>query len=238
LDSQAGKRLLTFSFLRETHIQYLNDIEKDRTMAARREKLKQNPGKLPEAWTTVENPHPELEKANQGEASDPVDVSVIPSAVTARTVNMIVNSRACTFAVEPNWPLRDVLRQKLGLLSIKDFCNGYGACGSCTVLMNGRPVLSCMVLAAECNGAVIETVEGIADAKHPLIETYIMNWTAQCGYCTPGFIVTAKALLDNNRNPSVDEIKEALAGNLCRCGTYPAHVKAIQDAARILRGEK
>jgi aerobic-type carbon monoxide dehydrogenase small subunit (CoxS/CutS family) len=95
-----------------------------------------------------------------------------------------------------------------------------------------------MVLAVECEGAVIETVEGIADAGHPLIEAYIMNWTAQCGYCTPGFVVTAKALLDHNPSPTVDEIKEALSGNLCRCGTYPNHIKAVLEAASKLRGEK
>jgi aerobic-type carbon monoxide dehydrogenase small subunit (CoxS/CutS family) len=94
-----------------------------------------------------------------------------------------------------------------------------------------------MAIAADCDGAVIETAEGIADAKHPLIEAYIMNWTAQCGYCTPGFLVTAKALLDRIPNPTVEDIKEALAGNLCRCGTYPAHIKAIQDAAKVLKGE-
>jgi aerobic-type carbon monoxide dehydrogenase small subunit (CoxS/CutS family) len=160
------------------------------------------------------------------------------SAASIRVVQMTVNGRSHLLQVELNSPLRDVLRKKLGLTSVKDFCNGYGACGSCTVLMNGRPVLSCMVLAAECDGGIIETVEGIADSKHPLIEAYIMNWAAQCGYCTPGFIVTAKALLDRNNNPTVDEIKEALAGNLCRCGSYPVHIKAVQDAARILRGEK
>jgi aerobic-type carbon monoxide dehydrogenase small subunit (CoxS/CutS family) len=95
-----------------------------------------------------------------------------------------------------------------------------------------------MVLAADCEGAVIETAEGIADTGHPLIEAYIMNWTAQCGYCTPGFLVTAKALLDRIPNPTVEEIKENLAGNLCRCGTYPAHIKAIQDAAQVLQGKK
>jgi aerobic-type carbon monoxide dehydrogenase small subunit (CoxS/CutS family) len=170
-------------------------------------------------------------------ASSPVDVTQTPSAATVRTVKVTVNGRVNSLQVEPNWPLRDVLRQKLGLTSIKDFCNGYGACGSCTVIMNGRPVLSCMVLAAECDGAVIETVEGIADAKHPLIEAYIMHWTAQCGYCTPGFIVTAKVLLDHNLNPTVDEIKEAIAGNLCRCGSYPVHINAILEAAKKLRGE-
>ncbi len=162
----------------------------------------------------------------------------VPSTINPRTVRMTVNGRPYSLIVEPNWTLREVLRQKLGLTSVKDFCNGYGACGSCTVIMDGRPALSCMSLAADCGGAVIETAEGIADSKHPLVEAYIMNWTAQCGYCTPGFLVTAKALLDHNPDPTVEEIKEALAGNLCRCGTYPAHIKAIQDAAKVLRGEK
>jgi aerobic-type carbon monoxide dehydrogenase small subunit (CoxS/CutS family) len=161
----------------------------------------------------------------------------IPLTITARTVRMKVNGRPYSLPVEPNWTLRDVLRQKLGFTSVKDFCNGYGACGSCAVIMDGRPALSCMTIAADCDGAVIETAEGIADAKHPLIEAYIMNWTAQCGYCTPGFLVTAKALLDRIPNPTVENIKEALAGNLCRCGTYPAHIKAIQDAAKVLKGK-
>jgi aerobic-type carbon monoxide dehydrogenase small subunit (CoxS/CutS family) len=159
-----------------------------------------------------------------------------PAAVS--TVKLTVNGKAYDIQVEPNQTLRDVLRQKLGLTSLKDFCNGYGACGSCTVIMNHRAVLSCMILAVECDGAVIETAEGIADAKHPLVEAYIKNWAAQCGYCTPGFLVTAKALLDRNPDPTADEIKEALAGNLCRCGTYPAQVKSILEAAKTLKGEK
>ena len=150
-------------------------------------------------------------------------------------VKLTVNGRVHNVQVKSNWPLRYVLREKLGLMSIKDFCGGYGACGSCTVIMDGRPVLSCMILAIECNGAAIETAEGIADSNHPLVEAYIMNWTAQCGYCTSGFLVTAKALLDRNPDPTVDEIKEALAGNLCRCGTYPTHVKAILEASKKLR---
>jgi aerobic-type carbon monoxide dehydrogenase small subunit (CoxS/CutS family) len=165
-------------------------------------------------------------------------VAQAPPTAADSTVKLKVNGRTYDIRVEANWMLRDVLRLKLGLTSIKDFCNGYGACGSCTVILDGRPVLSCMVLAIECDGAVIETAEGIADAKHPLIEAYVMNWTAQCGYCTPGFIVTAKALLDHNSNPTDDDIKEALGGNLCRCGSYPAHIKAIKEAARMLRGER
>ena len=167
----------------------------------------------------------------------PVRGTRIPLTMAVRTVRMTVNGRPYSLHVEPNWTLRDVLRQKLGFTSVKDFCNGYGACGSCAVIMDGRPALSCMALAADCEGAVVETAEGIADAKHPLVEAYIMNWTAQCGYCTPGFLVTAKALLDRIPNPTVEDIKEALAGNLCRCGTYPAHIKAIQDAAKVLKGE-
>jgi aerobic-type carbon monoxide dehydrogenase small subunit (CoxS/CutS family) len=173
--------------------------------------------------------------AVQPPAADAMPAHATP---TPRTVNMTVNGRRYSLLVEPNWILRDVLRQKLGLTSVKDFCNGYGACGSCSVIMDGRPALSCMTFAADCEGAVIETAEGIADAKHPLIEAYIMNWTAQCGYCTPGFLVTAKALLDCIPNPTVEEIKEALGGNLCRCGTYPAHIKAIQDVTEVLRGKK
>jgi aerobic-type carbon monoxide dehydrogenase small subunit (CoxS/CutS family) len=153
-------------------------------------------------------------------------------------INLIVNGQERNVQAEPNTTLRDVLRKKLGLTSIKDMCGGHGACGSCTVIMNNRPVLSCSLLAAECDGAVIETAEGIADAKHPLVESYIMNWTAQCGYCTPGFIVTAKALLDRNPNPTVDEIKDALSGNICRCGNYIVHIKAIQEAAQKLRERK
>ncbi len=170
-------------------------------------------------------------------AAPPVRETRVPSTIAPRRVRMTVNGRPYSLHVEPNSTLRDVLRQKLGFTSVKDFCNGYGACGSCAVIMDGRPALSCMAIAADCDGAVIETAEGIADAKHPLIEAYIMNWTAQCGYCTPGFLVTAKALLDRIPNPTVEDIKEALAGNLCRCGTYPAHIKAIQDAAKVLKGE-
>ena len=153
-------------------------------------------------------------------------------------VNFTVNGKEYSVQVRSNWPLREVLRKKLGLTSIKDMCGGQGACGSCTVIMNGRPVLSCSILAADCNGAVIETAEGLADSNHPLIDSYVMNWTAQCGYCTPGFILTAKALLDHNPDPTVEDIKEALGGNICRCGNYHVHIKAILDASRKLRERK
>lgn len=99
-------------------------------------------------------------------------------------------------------------------------------------------MLSCMVLAIECDGKTIETVEGVARAGHPLIEAYVEHHAMQCGYCTPGFVVTSKALLDRNPDPTEDEIRDALSGNLCRCGTYPQHIIAVREAAGKLSGQK
>jgi len=155
-------------------------------------------------------------------------------AITVTQISMVVNGEAHEVVVQENWTLQYVLHDELGLTGTKAFCD-EGACGACTVIMDGRPVLSCMTLAIECDGKNIETIEGITKTNHPLIETYV-KWSAmQCGYCTPGFVVTAKALLDRNPDPTEEEIKEALAGNLCRCGTYPQHVKAVLEAASILR---
>ncbi|HVN24590.1 MAG TPA: (2Fe-2S)-binding protein [Syntrophorhabdales bacterium] len=149
-------------------------------------------------------------------------------------IGLNVNGAKYELSVEPNVTLYSVIHDTLGLTGVKMFCD-RGACGSCTVIMNGRPVLSCMTLAIECDGASVETAEGIAAAKHPLIETYVKHHCMQCGYCTPGFVVTAKALLDRNPDPTEDEIREALSGNLCRCGTYPQHPKAVAEAAELLR---
>ena len=149
-------------------------------------------------------------------------------------IGLTVNGEAYKLQVEPDWTLYYLLHDKMGLTGVKMFCD-RGACGSCTVIMDGRPILSCMTLAIECDGKTIETVEGIAAANHPLIDTYVKHHCMQCGYCTPGFVVTAKALLDRNPNPTEGEVKEALAGNLCRCGTYPQHLKAVLEAAENLR---
>jgi aerobic-type carbon monoxide dehydrogenase small subunit (CoxS/CutS family) len=143
-------------------------------------------------------------------------------------IRLTVNGEAHTILVEPEWTLYQLLHDRMGLTGAKMFCD-RGACGSCTVIMNGRAVLSCMTLAIECNGATIETVEGVAAAHPKLIEKYAEYHAMQCGYCTPGFVVTAKALLDKNPNPTDQEIREALAGNLCRCGTYPQHPIAVLD---------
>jgi aerobic-type carbon monoxide dehydrogenase small subunit (CoxS/CutS family) len=145
-------------------------------------------------------------------------------------ISLTGNGQGFGLAVNPTDTLRDVLREQLNLISIKDMCSGYGACGSCTIIMNARPVLSCMTFACECDGAVIETAEGIAAAKNPLIDAYIVNQCMQCGYCTPGFLVTAKALIDRKPNPTEEDIREILGGNICRCGTYPAHIRAVIEA--------
>jgi xanthine dehydrogenase YagT iron-sulfur-binding subunit len=159
-------------------------------------------------------------------------------AVMPVVVKLDINGRLCEALVEPHWTLQRTLQFRLGLTGAKHMCD-KGACGSCTVIIDGRAVLSCTTLAVECEGKPIQTVEGIAADPRwkPLVDAYC-KWDAmQCGYCTPGFLVTAKALLDKNPNPTEKECREALAGNICICGTYPRHATAILEAAmEISRG--
>ena len=164
-----------------------------------------------------------------------VEHKMEPVPVPEGLIHLIINGQAYELQVEPNWTLNYLIHDKLGMIGAKMFCD-RGACGSCTVIMDGRPILSCTVLAIHCDGKNIETPEGIAAAKHPLIETYIKYHCMQCGYCTPGFVVTAKALLDRNPDPTEEEVREALDGNLCRCSSYPQHPKAVLEAAEKLRG--
>ena len=152
-------------------------------------------------------------------------------------IGLTINGQAYQVKVDPEWTLYDLIHDRIGLTGAKMFCD-KGACGSCTVIMDGRAVLSCMTLAIECGGKHVETVEEVARTTPLLIEKYAEHHAMQCGYCTPGFVVAAKALLDRNPNPTEDEIKEALAGNLCRCGTYPQHPKAILEAAEGSGGTK
>ncbi len=166
--------------------------------------------------------------------------SVHPDAIVPITVRLYVNEKDCTVLIEPHWTLHRTLQFRLGLTGSKQMCD-RGVCGSCTVIMDGRPVLSCSVLAAECEGKSIQTIEGIAaDPKwKPLIDAYC-RWDAmQCGYCTPGFLVSAKALLDKKPNPTEEDCREALAGNICICGTYPRHSTAIMEATlKMNKGEE
>ncbi len=163
--------------------------------------------------------------------TSPPVTKVVEVSAAVPTINITVNGNKYELKVEPHESLRVTLREKVGLTSIKDMCVGYGACGTCTAIVNGRPILTCMALSCECDGAVIETAEGVAMTNPKLVDAYISNYCMQCGYCTPGFIVTSKALLDKIPNPTEDDIREALAGNLCRCATYQQHVLAVKQAA-------
>jgi carbon-monoxide dehydrogenase small subunit len=147
---------------------------------------------------------------------------------------MTVNGEPEQVDIPSNMTLLGMLREKLALTGTKNGCTA-GECGACTVLMNGEPVNSCMVLAVECNGAEIITVEGLAlDGQlHPVQQALIDTGGVQCGYCTPGVLVTARALLDRNPHPSEAEICEALVGNLCRCTGYVRIIQGIQEAAKL-----
>jgi len=153
-------------------------------------------------------------------------------------LRLTVNGEAVEAAFAPHKTLLEVLREDLGLTGTKHGCE-LGECGTCAVLIDGKPVLSCLVLGLECEGRAVETVEGMAGAKglHPLQKAFSDLGAAQCGYCTPGFLLTAKALLDENPRPKLDEIKEALAGNLCRCTGYVKIFEAVELAAAWMRGE-
>ncbi|QDU39971.1 Carbon monoxide dehydrogenase small chain [Maioricimonas rarisocia] len=146
-------------------------------------------------------------------------------------VTAAINGEEQSLLCQPRQTLLEVLRDVLGMTGTKEGCSN-GNCGACTVLLNGRPVDSCLVLAVECEGSNIETIEGVADGNHlaPLQEAFLENAALQCGICTPGFIMSAKALLDENPNPSEHDIRFSLAGNLCRCTGYDKIVRAVQDA--------
>jgi len=154
-------------------------------------------------------------------------------------VSTTINGEAVEFLCEPRQSLLEVLRDTLELTGSKEGCNN-GNCGACTVILDGVPVNSCLVLAVEVEGATITTIEGIADQSHlhPLQQCFLENAALQCGICTPGFIVAAKALLDRHPKPTEQEIRFELAGNLCRCTGYDKIVRAVQDAARVLQENK
>jgi len=155
----------------------------------------------------------------------------------ARIINLIVNDEQCQVIVNPGESLLDVLRNKLNKTGTKKGCN-EGDCGACTVIFNGRPVNSCLVLAVEADGGNILTIEGLAvgGKLHPIQEAFQRYGGLQCGFCTPGMIMSAKALLDENPDPTDDEIRIAIAGNICRCTGYAKIVQSIREAAKVMRG--
>ncbi len=153
-------------------------------------------------------------------------------------IELTVNHRLYRVDVTPWDLLLNVLRDQLGLLGVKYGC-GTGDCGACTVLVDGQALNSCLLLAIRMQGKEILTVEGLADGDqlHPLQKSFIDAGAVQCGYCTPGMLLSSKALLDENPDPDEEEIRRALAGNLCRCTGYKKIVEAVQSAAKTLRDD-
>jgi aerobic carbon-monoxide dehydrogenase small subunit len=152
-------------------------------------------------------------------------------------VTTTVNGDRLDYVCESDETLLDCLRDRLGLTGAKEGC-GTGDCGACSIILDGRLVCSCLVLGVEAENREIETVEGLADGDdlHPLQRKFLEHAALQCGICTPGFLMAAKALLDRNPSPTEEEIRFGLAGNLCRCTGYDKIVRAVQDAAKELQG--
>src|SRR5512143_204649 len=154
--------------------------------------------------------------------------------MTFHKINVTINGGLEQVVVPSNMTLMQMLRESLALTGTKNGCSA-GECGACTVLLNGEPVNSCMVLAVECDGANIVTVEGLAGDKQldPIQEAIIEAGGVQCGFCTPGILISSRAFLDRNPHPTDEEIREALVGNLCRCTGYVRIVEAVKKAARL-----
>ncbi len=156
--------------------------------------------------------------------------------MSKRHITTTVNQETAEFLCESQQTLLNVLRDELGLIGTKEGC-GSGDCGACTVLLNGKPVCSCLVLAAEAEGQQIETIEGVAcgDELHPIQQKILEHAALQCGICTPGIIIAAKALIEENPDPTEQQVRYWLAGNLCRCTGYDKIIRAVMDAAKVMR---
>jgi len=174
-----------------------------------------------------------LTSVRRGKAAEKYGIVIGPEKAK---ITLTVNGTQKTLEIDPRMTLLDVLRNRLSFTGTKQVCN-KGQCGACTVILDGRTVLACSMLAIDADGTSIETIEGLADGDtlHPIQEQFIKNDALQCGFCTPGFIMSGVVLLRHNPSPTMDEIKEAVSGNLCRCGTYPHIFKAIDDAAKAMK---
>lgn len=157
-----------------------------------------------------------------------------------KIMKLVVNGEERSLEVSVNDTLAEVLREKFGLTGTKIGCE-MGECGACTVLIDGQTILSCLTLAIECEGKEILTIEGLRGPSsgqlHPIQEAFIENAGVQCGFCTPGMIMSAKALLDKNLNPTEEEIRQAINGNICRCTGYQSIIESISAAAEKMRRE-
>lgn len=156
-----------------------------------------------------------------------------------KKIEITLNGKKTTLEVPQHRLLLDLLRDEIGLTGTKEGC-GTGDCGACTVLLNDKPVNSCLILSGELDGAAIVTIEGlkIGPELHPVQKAFIQDGGAQCGYCTPGILMMSKALLDENPDPTEEDIRFALSGNLCRCTGYAKIIQAVQDAATELRTKR
>jgi len=156
-------------------------------------------------------------------------------------IRLSINGKGHVLEVSPSETLAELLRERLGLTGTKIGCN-RGECGACTVLIEGKAVLSCLTLAVECEGKNILTIEGLCNAEtgelDPIQEAFVENFGVQCGFCTPGMVMSAKALLDNNPNPCGEEVKEGIQGNLCRCTGYVQIIESIKAASKKIRRSK
>jgi len=158
--------------------------------------------------------------------------------ITGETpITLTINGKPFKTTVEPRMTLLDVMRTNLDLTAAKRVCD-RGTCGACTVIMDGKAVYSCTVLAIDAQGKQLQTLEGLSNGKthHPLIEAFVNNDAQQCGYCTPGFVMASKAFLDHNSSPTIEQVREGLGGNFCRCGTYMGIRKAVVEASKQLKG--
>ena len=149
------------------------------------------------------------------------------------SLRMTVNGKPVEVRVNPTWTLLKVLREELKLTGTKKGCE-QGDCGACTIILDGKAVNACLVLALQAEGKTIETVEGLGSAEnlHPLQKSFIKHSAVQCGFCSPGMLMSAKALLDRNSHPTTEEIKRGISGNLCRCTGYVKIIKAIEEASK------
>lgn len=152
-------------------------------------------------------------------------------------LSVTINGKPYEFAIEPRMLLVELLRNELGLTGTKVACSS-GSCGACTVLVDGKAVKSCSILAPQVDRKSVLTIEGLADGDklHPIQESFVKNHGLACGYCTPGMILLTKALLDENPDPTKEEVRRAISDHLCRCGTYPKIAESILEAAKVMRG--
>src|SRR5215467_415368 len=163
---------------------------------------------------------------------------LLPNPMTTEKATFIINGKPLVAEYEARTTLWEVIAMKLGMTGTNRSCN-RASCGACSVLIDGTPFYSCHTLAMEAVGKKIFTVEGLGDERnmHPIQKVGYLYMAADCGFCTPGWEVTAKGLLDKNNNPSEDDVRSALAGHICRCAAYPAIIRTVVDAGKVLRGE-